>query len=1278
MNKLLCFLGLLISLSTQAQNPVTQPNPYIFKQWISVGSYTTAGLPLASACPRCVAYNSDSSNFGFSNGSSWRYYGNGGGGALSANWGQIRDTITKQTDLMNLFNQKIGVTDTAGMLATYQRAVTAMKYSDTAGMLAPYLRSIFFTPAGIGLGQVLNRPQVINAGGWDSVGKGTFAGIPSPTTGPTFYYATDSNALYYTNRTSYVKVSGGSGTGGSGADSSIFVTRTYGAGHYYPLSGNPSNFLTSITGTMVNTALGYTAYSAANPANFISGNQTITLTPAGDVKGAASGSTIINPTDTVIGIRGAVIPALTNGILRNTSGTFAWDNNTYLTAASISGKVNVTDTAAMLAAYLRKQDTAAMLATYLRSTVAASTYATITADGLKLLKTDTAAMLAAYLRKQDTLAMLAPYLRSNTAASTYATITNLALKLNLSDTAGMLAHYTRTNDSRLTTTLAFVPAPTNVGLSVSNGTSNALAIATSTNAGAMGPSDRKFRDSLTTMSDSVRLYFRSDSLFLCTYDFRTATETCKLMDTIPAGAAGGLGSLHGDGHTIGTGAATFVLENVNSNTGSFGDSTHVAVATYNSKGLVLSVRNVAIAGSRTDLNAVPAAASMQITSSTGNPAIMNSPTRTASGIMPGWMWSRLTDTTLAIVNGKVSGGDTAAYSKISTVAGIADSVILRSHLYIGRNNINIRDSSVANAIIKIFTLDTTGLHIPGYTAENVANKSTTVTLGSSNTLYPTQGAVKSYSDSGTSTLKNKSISGLVNTFTNIPANTAMVGLLPAVNGGLGANGLNGYLFANGASAATASNTIPGSAVSGSISGNAGNVTGIVDIAHGGHGQTTAAAGLLALGGAPLASPSFTGTPLAPTASPGTATTQIATTGFVNAAITGIGATNFWTLSGSDIFNNNTGNVGIGTGGAASQFFHVKKVQNASTVGLIQNTNTGTSSGVAWIADNGTADMEIGIAGVNRTPNGILLSNAAFLYTASAAGMALAINGNAPMVFGNGTSMTERFRMSTAGNLVLNNAGVDNGTKFQLNGGFWQNKDSIAQSTAGSVVVDGTDTATGRKVRFPLNFFAPLSGVALQSAHDSTTLIANTRYVDRAVAAGVLGGSVNLGNFNLTLTGDRILFGNNKSLSLGTFGGGTNALNSFSVYAGGGISLNGPVGVSGDLAMGGHFFGPSGNPSSATLGTNVSSITFSTNANDFDMTVIVVTSGAVSGTIGTINPVVLYTTQPVPVISCADFTTANATTRIALAGTFAGGGYHLSMTGTITGAGTWTYNIHVAQ
>lgn len=56
------------------------------------------------------------------------------------------------------------------------------------------------------------------------------------------------------------------------------------------------------------------------------------------------------------------------------------------------------------------------------------------------------------------------------------------------------------------------------------------------------------------------------------------------------------------------------------------------------------------------------------------------------------------------------------------------------------------------------------------------------------------------------------------------------------------------------------------------------------VSAGGTGSTSAPAALTALGAAPLASPTFTGTPAAPTAAVGTNTTQLATTALVQSEI----------------------------------------------------------------------------------------------------------------------------------------------------------------------------------------------------------------------------------------------------------------------------------------------------------------------------------------------------------------------------------------------------------
>lgn len=61
----------------------------------------------------------------------------------------------------------------------------------------------------------------------------------------------------------------------------------------------------------------------------------------------------------------------------------------------------------------------------------------------------------------------------------------------------------------------------------------------------------------------------------------------------------------------------------------------------------------------------------------------------------------------------------------------------------------------------------------GYTPENAANKSTSTSLGTSNTLYPTQNAAKVYTDNGINTL----ISNISATHTVFEANhTGLVGI----------------------------------------------------------------------------------------------------------------------------------------------------------------------------------------------------------------------------------------------------------------------------------------------------------------------------------------------------------------------------------------------------------------------------------------------------------------------------------------------------------------------
>ena len=91
--------------------------------------------------------------------------------------------------------------------------------------------------------------------------------------------------------------------------------------------------------------------TAASNVAYLTANQSITWTAAGDVSGTASGATSITPSLTVTGLRGVALPTLTagGGFLKYTgTGTNTWvfDTSTYLTAAitSLNGLTAATQT----------------------------------------------------------------------------------------------------------------------------------------------------------------------------------------------------------------------------------------------------------------------------------------------------------------------------------------------------------------------------------------------------------------------------------------------------------------------------------------------------------------------------------------------------------------------------------------------------------------------------------------------------------------------------------------------------------------------------------------------------------------------------------------------------------------------------------------------------------------------------------------------------------------------------------------------------------------------
>jgi hypothetical protein len=152
--------------------------------------------------------------------------------------------------------------------------------------------------------------------------------------------------------------------------------------------------------------------------------------------------------------------------------------------------------------------------------------------------------------------------------------------------------------------------------------------------------------------------------------------------------------LTGDGTASGPGSVALTLATVNASTGTFGSSTQVPVITVNNKGLVTCVTTDTISGSLEFIGDVTGVGS------TGT----------------------CTTLTLATVNNDVYTSETLLNIAVN-----------------GKGLITSANPTTSGDICSTL----------GYTPENVANKSTCTSLGVSNTLYPTQLAVKTYVDNAT-------------------------------------------------------------------------------------------------------------------------------------------------------------------------------------------------------------------------------------------------------------------------------------------------------------------------------------------------------------------------------------------------------------------------------------------------------------------------------------------------------------------------------------------------
>ncbi|MDC1540684.1 hypothetical protein N8480_08470, partial [Flavobacteriaceae bacterium] len=285
--------------------------------------------------------------------------------------------------------------------------------------------------------------------------------------------------------------------------------------------------------------------------------------------------------------------------------------------------------------------------------------------------------------------------------------------------------------------------------------------------------------------------------------------------------------------------------------------------------------------------------------------------------------------------------------------------------------------------------------------ENASLKSSDVNLGSSNVLYPTQGAVKTYVDSQISSLSSASdasstVKGILK-LTGDLGGTADSPTVPGLSNKEDTSnksttstlGTSDVLFPT----QNAVKTYVDTQITSSLSLDAtSTVKGILKLTGdlSGTADTPTVPGLLLK--APINNPSLTGVPTAPTASSGTNTTQIATTAFVADAVTGVAASGVFvdltsdqTVGGEKTFTSDlTVSSTLSAGGTAfpsstgttGQVLMISSSGVAQWTTIIQEVNvevTATASQTSFTLSQAPSDRSI----IKMYINGVRVSNSAY-------------------------------------------------------------------------------------------------------------------------------------------------------------------------------------------------------------------------------------------------------------------------------------------------------------
>lgn len=173
--------------------------------------------------------------------------------------GTVSGSTFDSTSLSNRINQRLPYIDTASMLAPYlQTALAIATFYPLTSNPANYIVSGY-------LSNVLNSPQVINAGGALSWATGLYSARPAPGTYGRHYTATDSAKLYFDNGGGWITIGGSGGVGGSSTFAGLSdVTLTLPSGGQLIKRSGTQWINFSPAAADVNGWLGYTPENVAN------------------------------------------------------------------------------------------------------------------------------------------------------------------------------------------------------------------------------------------------------------------------------------------------------------------------------------------------------------------------------------------------------------------------------------------------------------------------------------------------------------------------------------------------------------------------------------------------------------------------------------------------------------------------------------------------------------------------------------------------------------------------------------------------------------------------------------------------------------------------------------------------------------------------------------------------------------------------------------------------------------------------------------------------------